>query len=981
MNRKPLYLNELHLFSGYNPLTPLAYKLHKLLLLISGGDEVVLMNRFPAPFKFISTTILSSIIVFIGLLNLRDRAFWTYPTDGVFWTESTGRLQAADIEPGSPASLAGVNPGDYLRSVNDHPISNLGEYSNLIYELGSGASVSYQLENALKTRTATFRLVSKSSLISTDILCTILAFLHLGIGVFVLLRGARLPRAFHFYFICLAAFIVWSFRYTTQFNLIDILVYSLDILAFLFLPALFVHFCFRFPIDCSSGSRKIALLYIPALLLCFLRLFWITGHLAFLGLPRNQHSNDLLDRIDLIYFLAGFLIGSALLLKRRIEVKDFIARQQMKWISYGTLAGVIPFGLIYGLPVLLGAHSTFAMDSSLLFLGFIPLSIGYALIHYRLRDVESIARRSAAYFISSFLLLALYLLFVLVLGRALQLIVPQADFIVICFAALAIALLFAPLRSAVQARLDRLFYRDQFEDRSSLLEFARTLSSEISLSPLSHSILERISKTFRIDKSAIFLADPVREGFFRLLHAFNMGNAAFSLCREDELLDCEDQGRLLNPNNDAGYLRRANPALKKNGLFYVQVLKHQGKKVGMIALGQLPIGSHFSTEDLKLLSALSGYAGMALENASLYRAIEKKASELERLKAYTESIIESINLAVLALDFDGRITSCNRAFEELYGAARHQIAGLLVETLFTPDVIASIQKIRGAKGWELSSSGNIYKFYLENRLGQQLIVNLSLIPLVDPLALNTGSLLILDNITEKVRLQDQLLQAEKLSSIGLLAAGIAHEVNTPIAGISSYTQMLLKDTLSSDKRKTILEKIEKQTFRAAEIVNGLLNFSRLNGSEFKELDINRLIDESLSLLGHQLQLNHIKVEPRYDWSLPAVYGNLGKLQQVFINLFLNARDAMPSGGELAIQTGMNESMVVVDISDTGIGISEEDMKRIFDPFYTTKPVGKGTGLGLAVSYGIIQEHGGRIFVDSNVGKGTHFQLKLPTRLN
>ena len=116
-------------------------------------------------------------------------------------------------------------------------------------------------------------------------------------------------------------------------------------------------------------------------------------------------------------------------------------------------------------------------------------------------------------------------------------------------------------------------------------------------------------------------------------------------------------------------------------------------------------------------------------------------------------------------------------------------------------------------------------------------------------------------------------------------------------------------------------------------------------------------------------------------SLPPVYGNMGKLQQVFINLFLNARDAMPSGGELAVQTGMNESMVVVDISDTGTGIPEENIKRIFDPFFTTKSIGKGTGLGLAVTYGIIQEHGGGIFVDSNSGKGTHFRLKLPTRLH
>jgi signal transduction histidine kinase len=193
--------------------------------------------------------------------------------------------------------------------------------------------------------------------------------------------------------------------------------------------------------------------------------------------------------------------------------------------------------------------------------------------------------------------------------------------------------------------------------------------------------------------------------------------------------------------------------------------------------------------------------------------------------------------------------------------------------------------------------------------------------------------------------------------------------------------MLLKETPETDRRKKILEKIEKQTFRAAEIVSGLLNFSRLSSSEFKDLDINQLIEDSLALMSHQLETSNIKVDSRFDLSLPPVYGNTGKLQQVFVNLFLNARDAMPSGGELEIHTGMTESMVVIDISDTGIGISEDNIRRIFDPFFTTKSIGRGTGLGLAVSYGIVQEHGGGIFVDSGSGKGTHFRVKLPTRLH
>jgi two-component system NtrC family sensor kinase len=701
-----------------------------------------------------------------------------------------------------------------------------------------------------------------------------------------------------------------------------------------------------------------------------------------LGLPRTARSSRIVDYIQLAFFCAGFLVGSLLLLKRRIEARDLIIRQQMKWISYGTLASVVPFNLIYVLPVLLGVRPNFAMNSSILFLAFIPLSMGYALIHYRLMDVEAIARRSAAYFVASSFLLAVYLLLLLVLGRIFQWVAPQASFMAICLTVLVIAFLFAPLRNAVQTRLDRLFYREHFEDRSTLLDFARTLSSEISLEPLSRSILDRISKAFGVDRASIFLSDPAHSGFFRLVFVKGLDSSMKDpLYREEELVDRNSIEELPHRDKEINYLVPAGRTLKSEGLHYILDLRLYGRSVGMIALGQLPRGNHFSSEDLDLLAALAGYAAMALENAKLYRSVESKARELERLKDYAQSIIESINVAVLALDCTGQITSCNRAFEELYQTNRQSIIGTAVENLLSSDIIASIQSIAGTRSWEPQSPANIFKLYLENCAGQKLIVNLSLIPLQNPLVAKSGSLIVLEDITQKVQLEDQLMQAEKLSSIGLLAAGIAHEVNTPIAGISSYTQMLLKETPESDKRKPILERIEKQTFRAAEIVNGLLNFSRLNGSEFTALDINQLINESLALLAHQLQLNHIKVESRFDASLLPVYGNIGKLQQVFINLFLNARDAMPSGGEIEVQTGMNESMIIVDISDNGAGIPEENLKRIFDPFFTTKSIGRGTGLGLAVTYGIIQEHGGRILVDSDVGKGTHFRLKLPARLN
>jgi PAS domain S-box-containing protein len=552
--------------------------------------------------------------------------------------------------------------------------------------------------------------------------------------------------------------------------------------------------------------------------------------------------------------------------------------------------------------------------------------------------------------------------------------------VIICVAVLAIAMMFAPLRNLFQARLDRSFYKEQFDDRASLLDFARTLGTEISLSRLSRIILERIAKTFQIDQVGLFLQDPANPGRYRLADTIGLDvpvTAAWFI--EEADLGVEVRPGSLEPTVGVNRLRRTNPAVTAKGLHYLQDLRVRGHRIGVIGLGALPRDRHFSTEDLDLLDALSRYASIALENANLYRSVENKALELERLKIYTENIIESINIAVLALDLNGLSTSCNRAFEELCGIGRVRVVGASVENLLGKEVVASMQKATGTSGWDLKAASNIFKLYLQNQKGRKLIVNLSIIPLLNARDLNSGCLIVMDDITEKTRLEDQLLQAEKMSSIGLLAAGIAHEVNTPITGISSYAQMLLKDTPADDARKPILEKIEKQTFRAAEIVNGLLNFARMNGSEFTDLDLNRLIRESLSLLEHQLRQNQVDVVYAPDQSIPKVYGNAGKLQQVFVNLFLNARDAMPSGGTLKVETSKNDTMVVVDIQDSGVGISPENIRRIYDPFFTTKSTGKGTGLGLAVTYGIIQEHGGRIFVDSAPSKGTHFRLKLPIR--
>jgi signal transduction histidine kinase len=270
---------------------------------------------------------------------------------------------------------------------------------------------------------------------------------------------------------------------------------------------------------------------------------------------------------------------------------------------------------------------------------------------------------------------------------------------------------------------------------------------------------------------------------------------------------------------------------------------------------------------------------------------------------------------------------------------------------------------------------------LSTPAGEVRTINAAIAPLVTKKFNVIGRLIIMDDITERTELEAQLSQADKLSSIGLLAAGVAHEVNTPLAVISSYTQMLAKQLKSDPQKANLLEKITRQTFRASEIVSNLLNFSRTSGTEFTNVDVNRIVTDTLALLEHQFRTSHITVESELAPYLPPIQGNTGRLQQVFLNLFLNAKDAMPTGGTLRVATA-NGNGVSVCVSDSGSGIAPEHIARIYDPFFTTKTTSdagqkRGTGLGLSVTYGIIQEHAGKIRVESRPGEGTTFYLDFP----
>jgi len=679
-----------------------------------------------------------------------------------------------------------------------------------------------------------------------------------------------------------------------------------------------------------------------------------------------------LDRIELSYLGLCFLLAGAIFYRSYRSAPSGILRQQLKWLTGGTVAGSLPFVLLYILPFVFDAAGRPWMKFSALSLVLIPLCFGYAIIRYRLMDVDIIFKRGLAYTAATAGVAAVYFLLVALFAEIFHTSAngPVGGMIAIVVA----AFLFQPFREWIQGRLDRFFYRDRLDYRRTLIEFGKTLTNEVRVDPMLGSVMDRVSQTLLVDRLAIFVEDAEFPGQMRLARSMGV--------RLGERLDLSfldparpefargalffESARATRDASDS--VRRTLEVLDLNYFVPCRIREHT---VAVLGLGKTVDGDFLSSDDVELVQTIAGYVAVALDNAQLYSSLEQKALEIARLKDFSENIVESLNVGVLAVDLGGIVESWNTRMEQLFGVSRQEAVGRQLGSLLPAELAGEIQR----RGDEEQITG-IYKQRLHHQ-GKALTLNVSITPLVSKSGERIGRLLLFDDVTQRERMEEQMTQTEKLTSLGLLAAGVAHEVNTPLAVISNYIQMLAKQMPDGDPRQSIIEKIVKQTFRASEIVNNLLNFSRTGAAELADIDVNRVVEDTLVLVAHPLKTSQIQVVRHLGEKLPPVRGSANKLQQVFLNLFLNARDAMAGGGMLEVRTAAHNGSVEIEVVDTGAGIPREHIHRIFDPFFTTKGSGRGTGLGLSVSYGIIKEHAGKIDVRSAPGKGTSFHVEFP----
>jgi PAS domain S-box-containing protein len=925
----------------------------------------------------------------LGIANISARATWHAVEDGVLWTTQAEGVVATDIAAGTPAAAVGIRRGDVLVAIDDRPVERASDVAQTLRAVEAGQSLRYTVLRLGTREVVDVRIAPIPSGPRA------LYFLLAAVGIFTLLVGGavrlrrpRDPATLHFFWLSVAFFGVFTFSFSGRLDRLDWVFYWADAVSMLMLPPLFLHFTLVFPERArrwtagSIGRVIVPLVYLPAALLGIAHVVALARSSA--DAARAVRVLETLDRLEFLYLAGCLLAGLAALTRAMREVRSITGRRQLRWIAWGTALGAGPFALGYALPFALGVDASLPMQLSAIPLGLIPLAYASAIVRYRLMDIEVIVKRAMVYAAALGAIVAIYVAMLQGVQRVWLKGDTQHNWVIAFLATLVALLLAPPVKSAVQNALDRAFYRDRYDYRRALVGFARDLNSDLDLHRLSERLVSRVVETLLVDRMALMLEDEAAP-YYGSVRASGFGDshppALPKLSGIGRRLEGGHIVALDDPIASTRFPVEEIEFWRDSSLYYFIPCVAKEGAIAVLAVGRKDTGEPLNSEDMGLLVAVAGQIATALENARLYRQLHVKALELDRMRAFNENILESLDDGLLVLDLNDRVVRWNPALETVYGVSKADATGRKLDDLFETEFVDTIRAARR----DTPAGATLSRLQLVRRGEDEaaMTVNAAVVPLraADESGITTvGTIVIIEDVTRRVQLEEQLQISEKMASIGLLAAGVAHEVNTPLTGISSFTQMLLEGADPEDPRTQVLEKIERQTFRAAKIVNGLLNLSRPGTtmhSDVAAVDLNVVLADVLSLLEHQFHVQRVTVRRELSELPVTVLGVEQKLQQVFLNLFLNAKDSMPKGGWLSIATRCDNGHAIVELSDTGSGIPAEYLARIYDPFFTTKAIGQGTGLGLSITYGIVREHDGSIDCESSIGQGTRFTLRFP----
>jgi PAS domain S-box-containing protein len=683
------------------------------------------------------------------------------------------------------------------------------------------------------------------------------------------------------------------------------------------------------------------------------------------------------------YFVAALL---ALLISywRDLRKTSGGEHAELSFILIGGIAGVL-----FALALALVLDNLIGQSRALLFAPFrvvvFSLVIGYGIATRKILEVGFFMRRAIAYLLLAVYLVALYVL-VWWLSQAVFTPILGADGrgVAHIIAALVIAFAMAPARGVSQTLADRLFVGTRRLDfQATMNQAAAILRSVTTLADL----LERFGLTIgqAVDTDRVFLLLPEQEfyaqrfpsvpsgaGMARMeLHSDQAIIAHLERTQEPIVLD------ELHRVRSTPELERVRRQMKSLHVAVAMGIFAREQLAGVMLLGPRRSGRIYGTVEQSALLVLCGQLAVAIENAQLF-------TEVQNAKIYNETLLQNLTTGVIAADSSGFITVFNREVEQITGLTASELLGRKISNL--PEGLSAVI------GETLGTGERQEDREVTLRAGDKSTImraSSSLFHGQDGEAL--GALLVLTDLTTLKRLERQIRRSDRLASLGTLSAGMAHEIKNPLVSIKTFAQLLPERYQDSDFRETFFSLIGHEVDRIDSLVNQLLRFARPAKPLLKPMHVHEVLEKALLLVGHRLYQKDIKLTRSWQANVDTIRADADQIEQVFLNFFINALDAMKPGGSLRVLTeiGTTETwptalladpddvreILRVSVEDNGTGIKPEDVPHVFDPFFTTKDY--GTGLGLSVVHGIVQEHGGQIEVESELGHGTNFHILLP----
>ena len=897
-------------------------------------------------------SVLTAVLV-IGAFASFQRKRSSFERIDFSFRRAQGVVVVKTVDQGSGAERSGLRPGDHILLIGDTPSSEVEGVQKTLRRIGT--AIPMVISRGARTFTISYH-APELKIDYPYLILSFIGFLYLAIGLFTLFRGETRESAL-FYFVTLLSFVVYVYTPAGDVDWSYKTLALTEELARILLPPLTLHFFLLFPRPILRSKWAFASLYVLPLLLALWNIdVLLLGNAVPLASPLR--SLELIDRWEMLDFGIYFTLA-LLALGFTYRTAAAVGKKQIKWIYLGMALGFVPFLAIYIIPYLIKGSVTPVFSTiSILPLALIPLAFAVSILKYRLWDVEVVIREVLAYSVTFVFGIIAFSTVNLILSKVIEEgALMERNFLAFT-SGLFIAGVLIPVKGKIESVIEMFLYRDSYRHRRTLTDFAQELATFHDVHELISMMRERLRTTLDIEKMNLF----TRDGATLIIYAPETGIPRRASAADFPFLPKEGPLVLTEPRlPDASELPWL---LLKSGYRYVFPLRNRGELQGLMLLGTKRGEEPLSRDDLHLLGSLTAPVALAIENSRLYGRLRRQLDEIRALKEYNENIIESSSSAIAVVSGDGTVLTANRAFWELVGAEHEDES---IATLFPP-----FEELRHGSALTIST-------HFTNKYGEEKEVTVTASPLRTEDAEEGARVLVIADISDRVRLERELQEKERLASLGLLAAGVAHEVNTPLTGISSYAQLLLSETDPDDPKYKLLKKMEQQTFRASKLVNNLLDLIANRPGTRELVNVPGLVCATVALHEDLLRPKNISV---HQGSMPEVQvrGNFHDLQQVLTNIILNARDAVAQNGNIWIEVSEEEGRVAISIRDDGKGIAADIIDRIFEPLVTTKRGQGGTGLGLAISRRIVNANDGEIGVHSTPGQGAEFTVSLPRAL-